>query len=95
MDLMNRLTDKRKWAEKICNEEIVAKLKEDILAAPNVDISEKMVDWVGFHVGVMVSQRSSLYQICAFKSSSLWQVSEPHLKASLHLFSVSDLSLPL
>ena len=70
MDLMNRLTDKRKWAEKIYHEGIVAKLKEDILAAPNVDISEKMVDWVGFHVGVMVSQISNLYQICVFKSST-------------------------
>lgn len=47
MELMNRITDKPDWEMKAFDEVITKKWKSEALATPDVDISEKMVDWVG------------------------------------------------
>ena len=46
MELMNRVTDKPGWEKKAFDENMTQKWKSEALAAPGVDISEKMVDWV-------------------------------------------------
>lgn len=46
MNFMNRITDKAGWEKKAYNESITAKWKSEALATPNVDISDKMIDWV-------------------------------------------------
>ena len=46
MEFMNRLTDKTGWETKVFDEALVAKWKAEALEAADVDISEKMVDWV-------------------------------------------------
>ncbi|TFK72608.1 hypothetical protein BDN72DRAFT_762917 [Pluteus cervinus] len=43
--LMNEITEKVDWHIKIFNETITNKWKAEALATPNVDISERMVDW--------------------------------------------------
>ena len=45
MEFMNRITDKMGWEEKVFDEALVAKWKAEVLEAPEVDISEKIVDW--------------------------------------------------
>ena len=47
MELMNRLTDKPNWDQKIFDETIVAKWKEEALGlnGNGTDISSNMVDW--------------------------------------------------
>lgn len=47
MELMNRMSDKINWNEKVFDNEIATKWKSEALATPDTDISEKMVDWVG------------------------------------------------
>lgn len=47
MELMNRITDKPEWQKKAFDEDVTEKWKSEALATPGVDISEKMVDWVG------------------------------------------------
>ena len=47
MEFMNRITDKPGWEKKAFDENVTKKWKSEALAAPGVDISEKMVDWVG------------------------------------------------
>ena len=47
MELMNRITDKPGWEKKAFDESITKKWKSEALAAPGVDISERMVNWVG------------------------------------------------
>ena len=47
MNIMNRVTDKRRWEEKIYNEAIVAEIKTEALAVPSMDIFRRMMDWVG------------------------------------------------
>ena len=46
MELMDRITDKPGWDTKIFEASIASKWKSEALATPEVDISEKMVDWV-------------------------------------------------
>ena len=53
MDIMNRVTDKRRWEEKIYDDKIVARIKDEAIAAPGVDFSEKMMDWVGCTLGMI------------------------------------------
>lgn len=48
MEIMNRLTDKSNWNEKVFNDRIVAKWTAEILRTPNQDVSENMIDWVTF-----------------------------------------------
>ncbi|KAF8065186.1 hypothetical protein FPV67DRAFT_1696141 [Lyophyllum atratum] len=43
--LMNQITDKPHWHEKIFDEEIVSKWKAEALSADGIDITEKMVEW--------------------------------------------------
>ena len=57
MELMNRLTDKTGWETKVFDEEIVAKWKAEAIGAPEIDISENMVDWVSHFHHLMVSHK--------------------------------------
>ena len=47
MELMNRITDKQDWHEKVFNDAISAEWKQEALAmhTDKVQISQKMVDW--------------------------------------------------
>ncbi|TFK70995.1 hypothetical protein BDN72DRAFT_794538 [Pluteus cervinus] len=45
MNLMNQLTDKPDWAVKVNNPEIASKWREEALSTPNVDITERMVEY--------------------------------------------------
>ncbi|TFK66459.1 hypothetical protein BDN72DRAFT_145431 [Pluteus cervinus] len=45
MRLLNAITDKPDWQEKVFDETISNKWKKEALAAPGVDISQKMIDW--------------------------------------------------
>ncbi len=46
MSFMNEITDKSEWNTKVFDEAITAKWRSEALAMKNIDISEKMVDWV-------------------------------------------------
>ncbi|KAF8062261.1 hypothetical protein FPV67DRAFT_1672738 [Lyophyllum atratum] len=43
--LMNQITDKPHWHQKIFDEEIVSKWKAEALSSDGIDITEKMVEW--------------------------------------------------
>ncbi|TFK70996.1 hypothetical protein BDN72DRAFT_958380 [Pluteus cervinus] len=45
MNLMNQLTDKPKWDQKIEDPEIASKWREEALNIPDIDMSEQMVDY--------------------------------------------------
>ena len=47
MEFMNRITDKPGWEKKVFDEIITKKWKSEALSAPSIDISERMVNWVG------------------------------------------------
>ena len=46
MELMNRLSDKPNWERKVFDEAIATKWRAEALATPDVEISERMVEWV-------------------------------------------------
>ena len=46
LDLMNLMTDKPNWEWKIYDINITSKWKKQALAAPGLDVSEEMIDWV-------------------------------------------------
>ncbi len=52
MELMNRLSDKPGWNKKVFDDEITTKWRSEALSTPDTDISEKMVDWVGFDFAI-------------------------------------------
>ena len=54
MELMNRLSDKMTWNVKVFDDKINAKWKTEALNTPDVDLSEKMVDWVGILLGELL-----------------------------------------
>ena len=46
MRLMNQLSDKPDWHQKVFDAEIKARWRQEALAMQGVDVTEKMVDWV-------------------------------------------------
>jgi len=47
MELIFRLSNKKDWDRRVFDNEISEKWRKKVLATPNVDISAKMVEWVG------------------------------------------------
>ena len=46
MRIMNNITDKPDWSTKVSNEEITAKWRAEILADKDLDVTEKMLDYI-------------------------------------------------
>ena len=47
IEFMNRITDEPGWEDKAFDGNVTEKWKAEALANPGVDMSEKMLDWVG------------------------------------------------
>ncbi len=48
MAIMDKITDKPNWDQKVFDDTIVKKWRQEALATEGMDVSEKMLDWVGF-----------------------------------------------
>ena len=46
IELMNQITEKPDWNRKVFDENITQKWRQEALDAENVDVTEKMLDWV-------------------------------------------------
>ena len=47
MAIMDKITDKPDWDRKVFDNTIVQKWRQEALGAEGMDVSEKMLDWVG------------------------------------------------
>ena len=47
MAIMDKITDKPDWDKKVFDDTIVQKWRQEALATESVDVSEKMLDYVG------------------------------------------------
>lgn len=68
IDFMNRITDKAGWEKKAYNESITAKWRLEAPATPNVDISDKMIDWVSASAAFALSAWQPLPLACALEA---------------------------
>lgn len=46
MAIMDKITDKPNWDQKVFDDTIVQKWRQEALATEGMDVSEKMLDWV-------------------------------------------------
>jgi hypothetical protein len=70
MSLMNEITDKPAWNTKVFDQAMTAKWRSEALAKENIDISEKMVDWVRLHVVLLSEHSTELLVSCGTQIQS-------------------------
>ena len=46
MAIMDKITDKPDWDKKVFDDTIIQKWRQEALATEDMDVSEKMLDWV-------------------------------------------------
>ena len=46
MSMMNSITDKPEWDRKVFEDDIVSKWRQEALGTEDMDVTEKMLDWV-------------------------------------------------